>query len=290
MKISQVTKAASWSFVLLLMPTSQSFAQQAPSRDVRTAITNSVPVGVGASYLKPFEIQAPKRDLPTAAADSVPAAAAVTYLKAFVINDRLSALRREPGLRSQVIRRLRLGHTVFIVGTSKPKTGEPRFCRVAVTRRTRGWVHQSALAVPSRPGEDRRLIRLIEDSSDGVDRITLCRIIIDHFIHSQFVPHAMLLLGEEAERVAETLSQRTRKRLAENRATDASVRDYYLSDAGLDRYSRLGIAFDFNDSNREFIYDGKAYREIVRRFPGSEEAGLARQHLDLNNQKTARQR
>jgi len=100
----------------------------------------------------------------------------------------------------------------------------------------------------------------------------------------------MLLLGEEAERVAETLSQRTRKRLAENRATDASLRDYYLSDAGLDRYSRLGIAFDFNDSNREFIYDGKAYREIVRRFPGSEEAGLARQHLDLNNQKTARQR
>ena len=130
----------------------------------------------------------------------------------------------------------------------------------------------------------------IEGSIDGVDRITLCRILIDRFGQSRFVPRAMLLLGEEAERVAETLSQRTRKRLAEVRAADASLRDYYLSDAGLDRYSRLGIVFDFNESTSDFVYDGKAYREIVRRFPNREEAKLARQRLDLTNRKMARQR
>jgi len=133
-------------------------------------------------------------------------------------------------------------------------------------------------------------MNLIEGSSDGVDKITLCRIIIERFSQSRLVPRAMLLLGEEAERVAETLSQRTRRRLAEVRGADASLRDYYLSDAGLDRYSRLGVVFDFNESTGEFVYDGKAYREIVRRFPEGEEAKLARQRLDLTSRKTARQR
>ena len=168
------------------------------------------------------------------------------YLKAFVIDDRLSALRREPRIQSEVIRRLRLAHSVYIVGSCKGKSDEPKFCRVAVTRRTRGWILAAALAIQSRTGEDHRIMTLIENSSDGVDKITLCRLIIGHFSKSRLVPRAMLLLGEEAERAAQTLSQRTRRRLAEVHSTDASLREYYLSDAGLDRYSRLGIVFDFN--------------------------------------------
>lgn len=261
-KLAQVTKAAAGSLVLLLMPASHTSAQHVTSRAQRTDTIGSTQAQAGP----------------------------VAYLKAFVINDRLSVLRREPGLQSQVIRRLRLGHSVFIVSNGKPRAGHPRFCRVAVTRRTRGWILESALAVRNRQGEDQRIMNLIEGGTDGVDRITLCQIIIERFSYSQLVPHAMLLLGEEAERVAETLSQRTRRRLAEVRGTDASLRDYYLSDAGLDRYSRLGIGFDFNESTSEFSYDGKAYREIVRRFPKAEEARLARQRLDLTNQKTARQR
>src|SRR6266850_3732632 len=66
------------------------------------------------------------------------AAARVAYQKAFVIDDRLSALRRQPGLQSEVIRRIRLGHAVYVVGASSG-AGHPRFCRVAVTRRARGW-------------------------------------------------------------------------------------------------------------------------------------------------------
>ena len=205
------------------------------------------------------------------------------YLKAFVIDDRLSALRREPRIQSEVIRRIRLAQPVFIVGSSKGKIGEPRFYRVAITRRTRGWIHASAIAVLNRTGEDQRIMSLIEHSNDGVDKITLCRLIIGHFSQSRFVPRAMLLLGEEAERAAKTLSQRTRRRLSEVHDADTNLRDYFLSDAGLDRYSRLGIAFDFNESSGDFSYDGKAYREIIRRFPNRNEAKLARQHLDLAN-------
>ena len=212
------------------------------------------------------------------------------YLKAFVIDDRLSALRREPRIQSEVIRRIRLAQPVFIIGSSKAKTGEPKFYRVAITRRTRGWILSSAIAALNRTGEDQRIMSLIEHSSDGVDKITLCRLIISHFSQSRFVPRAMLLLGEEAERAAKTLSQRTRRRLSDVRTAETNLRDYFLSDAGLDRYSRLGIAFDFNESSGDFSYDGKAYRDIIRRFPNRDEAKLARQHLDLANRKTAEAR
>ena len=211
------------------------------------------------------------------------------FIKAFIIDDRLSALRRAPHLQSMVIRRVRLGQSVYIVGTPHLNTaggradetrGQPKFYRVAVTRRTRGWMHASALAIQGRAGEDQRIMALIESSKDPVERITLTRIIIERFGRSRLIPSAMLLLANEAEHVARTLSQRTRRRLADAGQSEASLRDYYLSDAGLDRYSRLGIAFDFNESTGEFAYDGDAYRELVRRFPGSEEASLARQHLE----------
>src|SRR5437667_1313910 len=79
-------------------------------------------------------------------ASTLPSSKSVTSTKAFVVDDRLSTLRRGPGLQSEVIHRLRLGHRVYIIGYAKPKA-EPRFCRVAVTRRTRGWILESALAM-----------------------------------------------------------------------------------------------------------------------------------------------
>jgi len=216
------------------------------------------------------------------------AAARVVYQKAFVIDDRLSALRREPGLQSEVIRRLRLGHAVYIVG-GRSGAGQPRFCRVAVTRRTRGWIHSSALAMHGRAGEDQRIMTLIENASDGLDRIGLCRLLIERFGQSRLVSRALLLLGEEADHAAETLTQRARKRLAEVQMADATrLGDYYLSDAGLDRYSKLHIVFDFNESIAEFVYNGRAYRDIVRHFPDREEATLARQRLELASRKMAR--
>lgn len=260
--LAQVARPAAGTLLLLLMSDSNFSAQQ-QTRVVATGAKRS-----------PTQVGQP------------------AYLKAFVIDDRLSALRREPGLQSQVVRRLRLGHTVFILSASNPKAGRPRFYRVAVTRRTRGWIYPSALVVQGRAGEDQRIVTLIENSSDGFDRIGLCRILIERFGQSQLVPRALLLLGEEAEHAAETLSRRARKRLAEVRAENANLRlsDYYLNDAGLDRYSKLQVVFDFNEFTAEYVYDGRAYRDIVRRFPDREEARLARQRLELVSQKMARKR
>lgn len=261
-RLAQITRATAGTLLLLLMSAYNFYGRQlttrAPATDAKGATT-----------------QAP--------------AGRTAYLKAIVIDDRLSALRREPGLQSEVIRRLRVGHTVFIVSANSPKAGQPRFCRVAVTRRTRGWIHSSALAVQGRAGEDRRIMKLIENASDGLDRLGLCRILLERFSQSHLVPRALLLMGEEAERAAETLTQRARKRLAEVRVENATrLSDYYLNDAGLDRYSKLRVVFDFNESIAEYVYDGRAYRDIVRRFPDREEARLARQRLELASQKMAR--
>ena len=232
---------------------------------------------------------------PASAADSENSTGQVAqkrplYSKAFVIDDRLSALRREPGLQAEVIRRLRLGHTVYIVASTKPKADQPRFCRIAVTRRTRGWIHEAALAVQGRAGEDQRIMKLIENGADGIDRISLCRILIERFPQSRLLPKAFLAMGNEAERAAQTLSQRARRRVGDagEENANASSRDYFMSDVGLDRYSKLRVVFNFNESTSEYVYDGKAYRELIRRFPDGDEAKLARERLELAKQKLAR--
>ena len=218
-----------------------------------------------------------------------PSLAIPTFKKAFVIDDRLSVLRRKPDLQSEVIRRVRLGHAVYVVGISKVTSGEPRFYRIAVTRRTRGWIHEAALAIQGHPGEDQRILALIE-ASQGIDKITLCRLLSQNFARSRLVARGTLLLGEEAERIAENLSPRIRRRLGEVSSAFAAVRDYYLSDAGLDRYSKLGVAFEFNESTGEFVYDGKAYREVIKRFPASQEASVARGRLYANAKKISGER
>lgn len=214
-----------------------------------------------------------------------------TFLKAFVVDDRLSALRREPTLYSEVVRRLHLGRSIYIIRGSSRE----RFHRVAVTRRTRGWIHESALAIQGRAGEDQRIMKLIDGNRDKtntdiIDQITLCRILIDHFPASRLVPRWLLRMGEEAERAAEAFSPRARKRLADGGRgePEVSMREYYLSDASLDRFSRVRIVFDFNESAGEYVYEGNAYREIVKRFPRAGEAKVARERLEVAKQKMAR--
>ena len=209
------------------------------------------------------------------------------FIKAFVIDDRLSALRRDADIQSEVIQRLRLGRRVFILGSKRGRQQDPAFYRVAVTRRTRGWIHRAALVVPGRRGEDERVMRLLESASDGLDRIAMCEFFLEHFGRSPQSPRVLLALAQEADRAATTLGRRARKRLA--KLDEERTRDYYLNDPGLDRYSKLHIKFDFNPSTTEYVYDGQAYREIVRRFPASDEAKLARLRLDLTWQKLAQQ-
>jgi hypothetical protein len=209
----------------------------------------------------------------------------IRFIKAFVVDSRLAALRRDADQQSQLLQRLRTGRQVFIIGSSSKK-----FYKVAVSRRRRGWIHQAAVAVPSRAGDDEHIMRLIGESADESERIILCRLLIEHFKRSRHAAQALSTLGQEAESLAELLSRRVGKRIEKLSVKDGqvSLRDLYLNDPALDRYSRLGIRFDFNESTREYVYDGQAYREIINRFPASPEAEYARKRLDQIKQKLGR--
>lgn len=211
-------------------------------------------------------------------------------VKAFVVDDRLSVLRREADVKSQVVQRLRLGRPVYIIGSRSGAATRPRCYRVAVTRRTRGWIHASAVSIPGQPGEDKRVLRLAENAGDGFDRITLCLLLIERFKSSPLVPNALLAMAAEAERVAPTLSERAAKRASslDPRTANASLRDYYLNDAVLDRYSKLRVSFDFDEAAGQYVYDGWAYRVIIKRFPASEAAKTARERLVVMEQQLAR--
>src|SRR5207253_4389190 len=87
---------------------------------------------------------------------------------AVVVEERLSALRAAPNLRARLIERMSRGRLVSIRGQKETAEGL-LFYRVAISRRTYGWVQSDAVVVPWRAGDDRRLLMLIE-SSDEFDR------------------------------------------------------------------------------------------------------------------------
>jgi hypothetical protein len=217
---------------------------------------------------------------------SAAAAQEVRFIRAFVVDQRMSALRRYPDQQSEVLRRLRLGRQVFIIVSrdivSRDRAGpRDRYYRVAISRRTRGFVHEAALFVPGRPGEDERLIGLIESSTDSLDKMLLCKLFMAHLRGSRLMPRVLFLMGQEAERAAEALSHKARQHIEGHKGSQSglTVRDLYLNYSGLDPYSRLGVRFDFDEETAEYVYDGQAYRALIRLFPKSQEAALARERL-----------
>ena len=99
-------------------------------------------------------------------------------------------------------------------------------------------------------------------------------------------------MAEEAEHAAASLTQHARRRLKtlEDEHHGTAAEDYYLSDPGLDRYSRLRVAFRFDASQSRYAYDGKAYRDIIRRYPQSAEAEIARRHIEKLNSPLAKEK
>jgi hypothetical protein len=114
--------------------------------------------------------------------------------------------------------------------------------------------------------------------NDPFDRIALCRLFLDHFKRSPLAARALLLMAEEADRAAVSLSRRAAARAegVDLSKLKVPLRDLYLSDPGLDRYSRLRVKFDFDEAKGRYVYDGQAYFELMRRFPNSPEAARAR--------------
>jgi len=195
---------------------------------------------------------------------------------AVVVDERLAALRATPQLSGKLVRRLSRGRLVAIRSF---KTGADgiTFVLVNVTRRTHGWIQRESLASPSRSGDDRRLLTLIQ-RSNGFDRIARARIFLDHFPRSPLRPEVLLLLGDTAESLAGKLSLDAARRLKAD-LSDAPEFSYYLNYTGLDRYNRQRVIFVFDKSTKRFHYDGTAWRELIRRYPKTSQATEAKKRL-----------
>jgi hypothetical protein len=196
---------------------------------------------------------------------------------AIVVDERLAALRMTPSLTGRLVRRLGRGRFVAIRSTKMSADGIT-FLLVNVTSRTHGWVQREAVVSPSRAGDDRRLLSMIEHSR-GFDRIMRARIFLDHFMRSPLRPEVLLLFGDTAEQVASNLSTTAARRLNENVA-DAPEFSYYLNYTGLDRYNRQRVTFVFDKTTKRFHYDGAAWRELVRRYPHSPAAAEAKKRIE----------
>lgn len=195
---------------------------------------------------------------------------------AIVVDERLAVLRSAPQVSAPLLKRLSRGRIVTPIESRRSRDGLV-FFRVAVTRRTRGWIQHEALISPHRKGDDARLLALINASRD-FDRIARARIFLDVFPHSSLRPQVLLLFGDETEKTAEKISREAVRRLdaAEMAATGAPLASYFLNYSGLDRYRRQGIVFTFDEASRLFHYEGAAWREILRRYPATREAMAVR--------------
>lgn len=198
---------------------------------------------------------------------------------AVVVDERLAALRDAPHLSARLIQRLSRGRAVSVRGSVKAKVGIV-FYKVRVTRRTEGWIQGEALLLPSRFDDDVRLERLIMASED-FDRLARARIFLDFFPRSRVRPAVLLVFGEAAAVAAERLSREAKRRLdpKEMSASGAAEFSYFLNYSGLDRYNRYGIRFLFDPTQKQLLYDGAAWRELIRRYPHSPEAEDARTRL-----------
>ncbi|HYY56847.1 MAG TPA: hypothetical protein VE842_05900 [Pyrinomonadaceae bacterium] len=199
---------------------------------------------------------------------------------AVVVDERLAVLRDGPELSARLLQRMGRGRAVMILGARRAPDGIT-FYRVAVTRRTGGWLQSEAVVSPARAEDGERLLRLIR-ASEEFDRIARARIFLDLFPRSPARPAVLILYAEAAEEAATKLSRDAVRRLDEREMTagGAPLFSYFLNYNGLDRYQRQGIGFVFNRAAKRFHYDGDGWREILRRYPRSPEAVEARKRLD----------
>jgi hypothetical protein len=200
---------------------------------------------------------------------------------AVVVDERLSALRETPSLSGKLLQRVSRGRMVAVQRPQVSRDGIV-FYRVRLTTRTRGWIQKEALVSPNIVGDDLRLLRLIELSED-FDRLARAKIFLANFSRSRLRPEVLLIYATAAEAAAQKLSRDAVRRLDPKQiaAGPAAEFSYFLNYSGLDRYNRQGVTFIFDRRAREFHYDGKAWREIVARYPLSAEAQEARRLLAL---------
>ncbi|MEO6726096.1 MAG: hypothetical protein ABIU20_11085, partial [Blastocatellia bacterium] len=189
--------------------------------------------------------------------------------RAVVVEERLSALRTQADVKAPLEQRLRRGRVVGIMGAKRGKNAQ-QFLRVAVSRNTRGWLLAEAVVKSGNVADAERLLKLIEETSDDFTKARLARLCADEFRLTKQAPHCLVRLGEAAEHAAERLTRDAKRRVGDeesgaSQSPNLTKRDYFLNFAGLDRYNRAGVTFDYDQAADRFFYDGEAYRELLRR-------------------------
>jgi len=195
--------------------------------------------------------------------------------RAVVCEERLSVLRTRPEITAPLVQRLRRGRIVGVTGATRSRDGL-LYLRVTVTRRTRGWILSEAVVRSGQRTDAERLMELIETASDDFVKLKLARICADEFRGTEIAARALFLMGETAERVAQQLTRLAQRRIKEEAR---NRRIYLLNDVGLDRCNRMGIGFQTDLEGDQLIYDGAAYRELLRRYPRAPEANQAKEKL-----------
>jgi hypothetical protein len=202
--------------------------------------------------------------------------------QAIVYDERLSALRTQPDVKAQLISRLHRDRAVGIIGAPRSTNGGPLFYPVAISRNVRGWIIAEALARPQRGQDATRLMSLLEDTKDEFVRARLARLYADQYRGLALAPRALLALGQASEQAATKLSREAKRRVGELDETldkNLSDRAYMLNYVGLDRYNKLGITFEYDEARERLVYDGDAYRELLKKYPRSPEAAEANTRL-----------
>lgn len=198
---------------------------------------------------------------------------------AVVMDETLSVLRVKPSLFAEAVQRMRRGRTVRILGVAE--ADGVKFYKVAAPPSDTGWVQADAVFGRFRAGDEERLARFVQASS-GFDQVELAAAFLEMYPGSQFRPAILLLFGDILEETAVKLSRDAASRLdrREMAATSAPAHSYYLNFVSLDRYRKLGIQFVFDAASRAYHYNGQSWKDIVSKYPQSNEAAEARKRLD----------
>jgi hypothetical protein len=203
---------------------------------------------------------------------------------AIVVDERLAVLRSEPSLFSKSVLRMQNGRKILVLG-SKQADGVT-FYRITAPPNNFGWVQAEAVAGRFRRGDDARLAKLVQ-SSEGFEQIERTHIFLENFDNSPLRSAILLLHGDLMEEVALKISADATRKLdrREMAASGAPLHSFYLNYTSLDRYRKLGDNFVFNSNEKLLHYDGASWREIVGKFPKSNEAVEAQKRLDSLKEK-----
>lgn len=200
---------------------------------------------------------------------------------AIVFDDRLSALREQPDVKAALKQRLGRGRRVGILGTGKSRSGS-QFLRVAISRNVRGWILAAAVARLGNAADGEKILAALAASRDDLTKMRMAQLCAGELRLPPLAAKALLILGQTAEHAAENLSRAADRRLGDVvLESGLSKRDFVLSFNGLDRFNRAGVTFEYDEAKDRIVYDGAAYRELVRRYPRSDEAQAARDRLEL---------